>query len=129
MIEFNTETGLFHIKGSVAELTAEMLSTIKIMYMDICENSAEAGEIFKTMMEKYIHTAFLSEDTIKQMADKSEKAAKQQRDELINMLDDLKDTILKHTTHLDKDVKDSDGDEMMSFEEFEKLIKKKEEEL
>lgn len=132
MLRFDTENQAFAIKGTMVEVLSELVSFIRLIYISINEDNPKVAEQFKEMLIKHLHLAFEPAEEVAKQSAEMEQAMRELREELFSMLDDLKKMLLDKTSCLDEsdnNVKDSDGNNMMSFEEFEKLLKKKEEEL
>lgn len=131
MLRFDTENQIFAMKGTMAEVLSELVSFIRLVYLGIDEDNPKMAEQFKDMLTKHFHLAFESTEEIAKQSAKMKRAAKESRDELVSMLDDLKKMLMNKTSYLDEsgnDIKDSDGNELISFEEFKKMINKKDEE-
>lgn len=131
MLRFDTENQVFAMKGTMVEVLTELVSFIRLVYSTINEDNPKMAEQFKEMLTRHFHLAFESIEEVAKQSAEMEQAARESREELISILDDLKDMLMNKTSYLDEsgnNIKDSDGDDLMSFEDFKKMINKKDEE-
>ena len=131
MLRFDTENQVFAMKGTMVEVLSELVSFIRLVYSTINEDNPKMAEQFKEMLTRHFHLAFESTEEVAKRSAEMEQAAKESREELLSILDDLKEMLMNKTSYLDEsgnNIKDSDGDDLMSFEDFKKMINKKDEE-
>lgn len=128
MIKFDSENGVIAISGTLAELSAETLAFIRMIYLTIEEKNEDSAEIFKDIIIKYLHTAFMSNEDLKENTMNNLKKMKDTNGKLSKLLDILKDLSENTKNFEDDNIKESDGNDMMSYEEFKKMINKKESE-
>ena len=131
MLRFDTENQVFAMKGTMVEVLSELVSFIRLVYSGINEENPKMAEQFKEMLTRHFHLAFESTEEVAKQSAEMEQAARESRDELLSILDDLKEMLMNKTSYMDEsgnNIKDSDGNELMSFEDFKKMINKKDEE-
>ena len=128
MIKFDSENGSAAISGTLADLSAETLAFIRMIYLAIKEDNEDSAETFKDILTKHLHTAFMSSEKLKEDAMNNLQEMKDTKDKLSKLLDMLKDLAEDAGDFEDDNIKESDGNDMISYEEFKKMINKKESE-
>ena len=103
-VESKAERGVtqMHLSGSTIDIAIETGNIVRTIYLQIKEYDEQAAKVYKDAVVKGMDIAFLTDEEIEEVFEKIESGgekdheeAKEDFDELIKALEDLKENLKK----------------------------------